>query len=263
MLKTYAAPLVALLSVCFALAQSTPNKGLEFVNHAVDALGGDHFRTLQNVVSSGRGYGFFHDQLSGLALQKSFLEYTSGDGPDLHVRQRILMGKKQDYSMLYLPQTAYELTFRGARPIPDDDWQRYQRSMHNNFLYIARMRLAEPGMQFDYVGSDVYISTHVEIVDITDSTDQVVRVYFDHNSGLPIHETYSWFDPATKEHNDDTIEFDKYRDAGGVTWPFSIEREHNGYKTSQFFADKVEVNQPVPPGFFDLPKGTQILKKVN
>lgn len=263
MLKSCLAAAAALLCATAAAAQNTPDKGRQIIDRAVQALGGDHFLHLQNVVSLGRGYGFFHDQLSGFELEKSVIEYLPSTGPGLRVRQRVLGGKKQDYSVLYLPDGGYDLTFRGVRPLPDDQLQRYRRSMRNNFLYIARERLNEPGLQIDFVGSDVYIATHVEIVDITDSTDQVVRVYFDHNTGLPIHETYNWFDPEMKAHNDEAIEFDKYRDAGGVMWPFSIERESNGYKVSQFFADKVDVDQPMAPGFFDLPAGVKVLKKVD
>jgi hypothetical protein len=264
-LKICTATLAAVLSAAAAIAQtaSSPNKGKDVINRAIQALGGDRFRNLQNVVSSGRGYGFFHDQLSGLELEKSYTHYLSDGSSGLHVEQRIFGGKKQDYSVLYLPQAGYDLTFRGIRPLPDEQWNRYRRSTRNNFLYIARTRLNEPGMQFDYIGTDVYVSTHVEIVDITDSSDQVVRVYFDHNTGLPIHETYSWFDQETKEHNDEAVEFDKYRDAGGVMWPFSIERETNGYKVSQFFADKVEVDQNLPKGVFELPTGMKMLKKSN
>lgn len=251
----------ALLCGCAALAQNTPDKGRQVVDRAVQALGGDNFRNLQNVVSNGRGYGFFHDRLSGLELEKSILQYLAPNGPGVRVNQRIYGGKKQDYSVFYTPDNGYDLTFRGIRPLPDDQIQKFERSMRNNFLYIARIRLNEPGLQIDFVGSDVYIATHVEIVDITDSTDQTVRVYFDHNSGLPIHETYTWFDQKTREHNDEAIEFDKYRDVGGVMWPFSVERESNGYKVSQFFADKVEINQPVPPGTFDLPAGMKTLPK--
>jgi hypothetical protein len=246
-----------------AMAQNTPDKGRQIIDRAITALGGDRFLNLKNVVSSGRGYGFFHDELSGLDLQKSVIEYLPDATKGLHARQRVLIGKKQDYSVLYLPDAGYELTFRGVRQVPDEQWAKYERSTRNNFIYIARTRLKEPGLQFDYVSSEIYLSRHVEIIEITDSTDQVVRVYFDHNSGLPVHETYNWFDPAMKAHNDEAIEFDKYRDAGGVMWPFSIERESNGYKVSQFFADKVEVNQALAPSFFDLPSSLKRLKKSN
>jgi hypothetical protein len=46
-------------------------------------------------------------------------------------------------------------------------------------------------------------------------------------------------------------------------WPFTIERQRNGYKVYQMFASKVEVNQALPPGIFELPPGARTLKKVN
>jgi hypothetical protein len=80
---------------------------------------------------------------------------------------------------------------------------------------------------------------------------------------LPIRESYSWLDPKTREHNDEEIDYDKWRDAGGVMWPLSIERQRNGYKTYQMFASHVDVDQSLPPGVFNLPANAPVLKKVN
>ncbi len=46
-------------------------------------------------------------------------------------------------------------------------------------------------------------------------------------------------------------------------WPYSIEREKNGYKVYQLFADRVEANTGVPPKTFELPPGAKVLKKVD
>jgi len=73
---------------------------------------------------------------------------------------------------------------------------------------------------------------------------------------------FTWLD-QTKYRNDEVTEYDKYRDAGGVMWPYSIERERNGYKIYQRFASSVQVNQPLPPKTFDLPPGAKLLKKVD
>ena len=71
-------------------------------------------------------------------------------------------------------------------------------------------------------------------------------------------------DPTTKDRNEEVTVFTKYRDVGGgVMWPYTIQRERNGYKTYQIFAEKVEVNQPLPPKTFELPPGVKVLKKVD
>jgi len=104
----------------------------------------------------------------------------------------------------------------------------------------------------------------VDVVDITDANDKTIRVYFDYNTKLPVRESFTWLDTETRERNDEVTDYDKWRDAGdGIMWPFTIERARNGYKFYQIFANKVEINAELPGGIFDLPKGAQILKKVN
>src|SRR5947209_16588017 len=224
--------------------QTAPNRGRQIIDQAITALGGDRFLHMQNRVASGRIYSFFHDNLSGLEIAKIYVAYRNSAGNGLAVTERDVLGKKQDYSYLFLEDQGWDVTYRGARPIPDETWERYARTTRNDIFYFLRERLNEPGLTFDYVGTDVYLSTHVEIVEITDSQDQTIRVYFDHNTMLPIRESYTWLDAQTKEHNEEITEYDKYRDiGGGVMWPFSIERERNGYKTYQMFASKVDVDQ--------------------
>ncbi len=245
--------------------QAGPNKGKQIVDQAVAALGGERFLNMQNRIASGRVYSFFHDQLSGLDIAKIYTEYPpEKPGKGLGLREREVLGKKQDYSYLFLKDQGWDITYRGARPVEDETWERYVRTTENDILYILKVRHDEPGMTYDYVGTDVYVSTHVEIVDLTDAQDRTVRVYFDHNTLLPVKETYSWLDPVTKEHNDAETEYDKWRDAGGgIMWPFTIERQRNGYKTYQMFANSVAVNQSLPPKMFELPPGAKVLKKVD
>ena len=246
-------------------AQTGDPKAKQIIDRAVAALGGDRFLHMQNRIASGRIYSFFREQLSGLDVAKIFVEYLlQKPARGLAIRERELLGKKEDYSFLFLSDQGWDITFRGARPIPDEDWGRYVRTTENDILYMLRYRRDEPGIQFDYVGNEVYLTTHVEVVDITDAMNQTVRVYFDYNTMLPVHQSFSWIEPVSRQHDDEVTEFDKYRDAGnGVMWPYSIERSRNGYKTFQMFATKVEIDQSLPPKIFDLPPGAKVLKKVD
>jgi hypothetical protein len=264
-LKPFLRSTCALLVCSLAVtAQTTSNKGRQIIDRAVAALGGERFLHMQNRVAAGRIYSFFREQISGFDVATIYTEYLPQKPAEgLAIVERQVLGKKQDYSYLFLQDQGWDITFRGARPIDDEKWQQYARTTQNDVLYMLRYRRDEPGMQFDYAGTDVYLTTHVEVVDITDSSNQTVRVYFDHNTMLPVHETFTWLDPDTKYRNDEVIEFDKYRDAGnGVMWPYAIEREKNGYKTFQMFAARVEVDQALPARIFELPSGAKILKKV-
>lgn len=249
----------------FLFSQSTALTGKQVIDAAIAALGGDEFLHMQNRVASGRVYSFFHDELKGLDLATIYTEYTDPrPAKGLATREREVLGKKQDYSFLFLADQGWDVTFRGARPIPDETWERYARSTENDVLYWLRVRRSEPGTDLDFIGSEVYISRHVEIVEITDAASHTIRVYFDHNSKLPVRQIFSWLDPETRQRNEEIAVYDKYRDIGrGIMWPFSIERERNGYKTYQFFANKVEANKGLPPNIFDLPAGAKMLKKVD
>ncbi len=246
------------------LAQnSNSNKGREIVDRALSALGGERFTHMRTRVSTGRIYSFFHDEMSGYDVTKIYTEYSETPaGKGLSIREREVLGKKQDYSYLFLDDQGWDITFRGARPVEQEVWERYRRTTENDILYLLKVRLSEPGMTFDYIGSEVHLSTHVEVVDITDAQDQTIRVSFDHNTGLPVRETFTWLDPETKYRNDEITEYDKYRDAGGgIMWPFTVERSRNGYKTYQMFANSVEANGAVPKSIFDLPPGVKVLRK--
>lgn len=262
--------LVALAFACTLAAQTLPPapqaiKGKQMIDKAIAALGGQNFLQLRNVVASGRVFNFFHGNLSALERATVYLEYlTDTPGKGLAVREREAFGKKQDYSLLFLPDQGWDITYRGARPIPDESWDQYRRTTENNIFYILRVRHNEPGMQYEYVGTDVWITTHVVIIDITDSHNRTVRVFLDHNTMLPVRQSFSWIDPTTRQHDDEVTDFSKYRDAGGgVMWPFTIHRERNGYKVFENYLDKAEVNGPLPPKIFELPQGMKVLKKVD
>jgi hypothetical protein len=239
-------------------------KGKQIIDRAVEALGGSSFLNMRSRFTYGRIYGFFHDKLSGLEIARTYVEYAA-EKPEkgLGVTERQVLGKKQDYSYLFLPDQGFDITFRGARPVEDEAWQRYVRTTENDILYLLRFRLKEPGLTFDFVDSEVLLSNHVEVVDVTDSRDNTIRVYFDHNTMLPLRQSFTWLDPVTKERNEEVSFFDKWRSAGfGIMWPFAVERERNGYKSYESFAEQVEINKSLPEKIFDLPPGAKILKKV-
>lgn len=256
---------VLLLFVVAGEPQDISSKGKELAVRAIAALGGDRFVNMRYRFTTGRIYSFFHDQLSGEDLAKIYTEYLpQPPAKGLGIQEREVLGKKQDYSYLFLPDQGWDITFRGARPIDDERWDRYSRSVQNDVLYILKVRFQEPGMQFDYIGSDVYLGTHVEVIEITDSQNQTVRVLLDHNTMLPVHQTFSWLDPQTKYRNDEAADYDKYRDIGsGIKWPYTVERERNGYKTYQMFAATILADQSPPPKTFELPPGAKVLKKVD
>jgi hypothetical protein len=118
-------------------------------------------------------------------------------------------------------------------------------------------------MLFESRGLDVWLNQPVEIVDITDSANRVVTVYFHQSTKFPIRQVYFRRDPKTKERIEEVAEFAKFRDVGGgVYWPFTALRTRDGEKIYEIFADTVTINQPLEDSLFVLPAGIKVLKRL-
>ena len=115
-------------------------------------------------------------------------------------------------------------------------------------------------MIFEGKGAEVWQNNPVEEVDITDADNHVVKVYFSRNTKLPMYQSYVVRDPKTKDRDEYSTAFAKYRDVGGgIQWPYHIRSERNGAKTFEMFADEVAVNQGLTDELFTLDLKTAIL----
>jgi len=253
--------------MCAALAagqgkESIEARGKRIVEEALVALGGQKFLSVRNRIESGRAYSFFHDQLSGLSVAKIYTAYTpvpeGKTGVELGVLERQGFGKNEDSYILFNPQGAWEVTFRGPKALEKERIERYHDSTINNFLYILRQRLHEPGLVFESRGTEVIENVPVELVDITDSQNRVITVAFHRSTKLPVRQTWVWRDPETKQRNEELTRFSRYRNVDGIQWPYQINRERNGDKVYEIFAESVLINQDLPDDLFANPTGPAV-----
>ncbi len=122
-------------------------------------------------------------------------------------------------------------------------------------LYFLRVRLKEPGLIFDWKGSDVVENQPVNMVDVVDSENHVISVNFNQDTHLPVKETWVWHDPKTHDRNVETTRYAIYREENGIQWPQQITRERNGEKKFQMFSDSVLIDQGLPDAVFEKPTG--------
>jgi hypothetical protein len=252
------------VAVCCASLQAQPfpndPRAKKAVNDAVAALGGQRFLTMSDRVESGRAYSFYRDKISGLSVATIYTEYIAvppdKTGKELGVREREVFGKNEEYGYeLFREKGAWEVTYKGPRELDDDRVERYQRTTLNDVLYILRMRLDEPGLTFDWKGSDVVENLPVNIIDIVDSENRVVTVYFNQLTKLPVRQTMVWRDPKTKDRYEEVTRYGLYREQGGVNWPLQITRERNGEKIYQIFSESILINPGLPDPVFAVPTG--------
>ena len=257
----------AALAAGVGRAETPQERGKKMIDRVLAALGGPAFLAMQDRIESGRAYSFYREQLSGLSVAKVYTHYEPKPRPQVAgffgVRERESFGKKKEESaVLFADSKGYELTYRGVRPLPDTQVERYKESTLHNVFYILRQRLDEPGLQFESRGAEVAENQPVELVDIFDAQNRKVTVYLNSSTFLPLKQRFYRLDPLTKDRIEEISRFSKYRDVGhGVMWPFDLQRERDGEKIFEIYADSVTINGNVNASLFALPSGAKILKK--
>lgn len=249
--------IVSALAAASAAGQDPQVRGKQIVDDAVAALGGDKFLHMLNRVETGRAYSFYQDRLSGLAAATFYTRYIPVDadktGSVLAVQEHESFGEDEDYYVNFREEGGWEVTYRGPKPLEPDTVTRHRETTMNNIFYILLARFGEPGMVFEYQGGDVIDNMPVNIVDVVDSQNRVVTVYFHQTTKLPVRQDWIWRDPKTHERNVEVTRFGRYREVDGIQWPLQLSRTRNDDKIYESFFSSVEVNQDLDPEMFAIP----------
>jgi hypothetical protein len=244
-------------------AQTRQEQGKQFVEEALAAMGGEAFRKIRNTVKTGRAYSFYRADLRGHAVITVYDRYElpkdDAGSNWLPVSHREVYTEKGDYYSLFQNGKGWEVTYRGARPLPEERMQRYREATRRDIFYFLRYRLQEPGLYFYYRGVEIIDNVPAETVDITDSNSETITVYFRRSDHLPIQQVYTRRDPKTRIPYEEKSVFSKFRKVGDVTLPWNIRQERDGEKIFELFGSSIEVNQALGDDVFRLPQGLSIL----
>jgi len=236
------------------------------VDEALAALGGERFLAMQDRTESGRAYSFFREELAGLSRATIYTRYLTRPAGqaagEVYVRERQSFGKQENRgAVLFTEGKGYQITFRGARPLPPETVERYRESTLHNIFYFLRQRLGEPGLIFEYQSSEMFENRPVNVVDIIDAENRTVTVHFEQSTKLPVRQVFFRRDPKTRERIEEVAIYGKYRDVGGgVQWPYAIQRYRAGEKIFEMYSESVAINQGLADNLFLLPADMKILK---
>lgn len=259
-----------LLLLCVALpllGQTRQERGKKVVDDALEALGGPRFLAMREREEEGRVYSFYRETLQGLSIARIYTHYVmkpDSPPPDfVGAYERQSFGKKkEENAILFNESGGYQVSYRGASPLPSERVDRYRATTMHNIFYILRQRLNEKGLIFDFQSAEVFQNLPVDVVNITDSENRTTTVYFHRRSKLPVRQVFFLRNPVTKEKDEEVTIFAKYRDAGGgVKWPFNIMRERNGEKIYEIFSESVKIDNALKDDLFKLPAGVKLLKQ--
>jgi hypothetical protein len=249
-------------------ADTAEQRGRKVVDDAIAALGGDAFLHVQDRTETGRAYSFYNSQMSGASpVAKIYTRYLTPAGVPvpgkLLVEERQGFGIDERYGFVLFTAApeAWEVTFRGARPISDDQLARYRDTTLHNFFYILRERLKEPEVSFYFTGTDFIDSRPVNIVEVSCAENVPVTVYFDQLTKLPVKQMYKRRNQEYHDMDTEVTAFARYRADGGVQWPHDIRRDRNSEKIYEMFSDSVEINKGLHDELFHLAANIKILPK--
>lgn len=256
--------LFALPALTWGQAPRTPEWAKQVVDDALQALGGERFLAMRDRVEEGRSYAFYREDLSGMSRVKFYIRYLTPPEPMtadfLGQRERRAFGKKEDVYLIYNEEGGWEVTYRGAKPMGEALYENYKETLLHNVLHTLRVRLREPGMAFDALGTEIVENQPCNVVRIVDGANRQTTVWFHQSTKLPVRQLWEKRDPKRKFRIEELTIFDKYRDVGGgVLWPFVVRRERNGERNFEMYADTVTINRGLGDELFTLPAGIKIL----
>jgi len=264
--RTFAFSLAASLP-CAAFAAETPKeRGKRLVDKVIEGLGGNAFRNMRTRTEIGRASTFYRDNLTGYSPARIYTKYLEPDvehstHAGILELQRQVFGKKQEDAVLFTENEAFDVTYRGAKPLADDKVKQFRENTLHDVFYILRQRLSEPGIEFEGAGIDVVENQPVETLDIFDSENRNVRVWVNSDTFLPVKQRFYRWDATINDRREEVTRYTTYRDAGnGVMCPHNTSRERDTEKTFEMRAERVTVNDPLPDSMFELPNGIKILK---
>src|SRR5207248_7094207 len=108
---------------------------------------------------------------------------------------------------------AYDVTFRGAKPLGDERVKQFRDTTLHDIYYILHQRLNEPGIEFEARGSDVIENQPVEAVEIFDAENRSVTVWVNSTTFLPAKQRFFRWDATINDRREEVTRFSKYRDA--------------------------------------------------
>ncbi|HET9307650.1 MAG TPA: hypothetical protein VFO46_16650, partial [Candidatus Sulfotelmatobacter sp.] len=166
-------------------------------------------------------------------------------------KERVELTKERDIAELYVGGKAWELTYKGARPIDQKDLDDYLRRRKYSLETILRTWVSDPTVVLLFEGNAIAAQHPALRVTLVNSKDESVTLFFDVDTHLPVKKSFEWRDPVDRQKNLEEEIYENYRSVSGIMAPFNLTRYFNGDMASQRFLNSVTINQGLDPAMFD------------
>ncbi|HTA86037.1 MAG TPA: hypothetical protein VK729_07180 [Silvibacterium sp.] len=237
-----------------AAARANEQKARAALNAMVQALGAEHWLSLQNSYFQGRVSGFYQGKPTGAI--EDYFQWRIPAG-----QERDEFSKKHDDVVIYSGNECWEATYQGKKALPKELCDDYMRRRDHSIDVAVRVWLKDPRTILISEGQTLSERHLTDQVTLISPSNDSITIQMDAETHLPRSRTFQWRDPLYKDKNEEREEYDDYHIFDGIPTPFSITRFRNGDMTSQRYLYKAAYNVPLPPDAFNIDAAAARVKK--
>lgn len=242
-------PVFLLVFVPFSCGQEA-EKIQHLFKDAIEAMGGDTYLKVTDMIAEGQTFGFNYEGASSLPVK--FVDYTKL--PDKSRYESGNRKKELDITVFNLEKNEGwilegEKETREAKP---EEMSSFKNAAKHSIENIFRFRYKDPDNRLFYMGSGEGKDVTLEIVKLVDPENDEVQIYFDRISKLPVKIEYREVNErgVRQRHVD---EFSQWFMKQGVNTPLRVDGYLNGRRLLQHFLLKITYNNNLQDSFFSKP----------
>ncbi len=237
-----------------AAAKANEQKARAALAAMVQAMGGDKWLMLKDESFDGRTSGFFQGKPTGGI--SDYFDYRRF--PD---QERIELGKKRDVVEFFLGTAGWEVTYRGKRPLPQDQVDDFLRRRDHSVETAVRVWLKDPKTIVIFDRQSLVERHLADEVTLISAENDSITIEMDAQTHLPLRRKFKWRDPLYKDLNEEAEEYDDYHMVDGIATAFTLTRLHNGDMTNQRYLYRAAYNSNLPDNMFDADATAAKIKK--
>jgi hypothetical protein len=241
---------LALLLCASSLRAQDEERIQALFDSAIEALGGDAYLQVKDIVSEGNYFMFNREgDSSGLIKYNDYTKLPDKSRYELGNRK-----KERDVTVFDLGKNEGWILEgqKETRAATAEEMKSFKNAVKHSIEAIFRFRYKDPANKLFYLGPGERGDISREMVKLLDPENDEVVIYFDRASKLPAKiEYYSQDKQGSRLRHVD--EFSQWHKIQGVNTPMRIESYVNGRKSSQQFPLKLTYNNNLPDSFFSKP----------
>lgn len=227
-------------------AQSNQQKARALIDQMIQALGGQAYLNAQDYYAEGRSGSFHNETLVGWGLYYRFWKWPDKD--------RIELTKQRDIVQLFIGDQAYEITYRGIRPISLEKEEKVRQALvrrHYSLENVLREWLKEPGILLLDEGPSISEGHLGEKVTIIDSKNESVTLIVDLTTHLPLEKRFSTRDPRYRDRDEESTIYGNWKMIQGINTSRMTATKRNGETIAQQIILNISYNVHPADSLFD------------